>query len=125
MKNMNTQTAKTQRGFTLLELLVASSVGVLVILAMSSLFKVGMDATFTITQRAETQQNMRAALELMSKDISLAGAGLPSGGLQLPQNGGATRTRFGCNQTGTCYVPAFTYPNNATGGPNYMYGILP
>lgn len=117
--------ARSQRGFTLLELMVASAVGLIVILAMTSLFKIGMDATFTITQRAETQQNMRAAIELMTKDIGLAGAGLPTGGLQLPRGAGATVSKYACNQTGTCYVPVNTYPNNAQGGPNYMYGILP
>jgi type IV pilus assembly protein PilW len=118
------RTAKSQRGFSLLELMVASSIGLLVILAMTSLFKTGMDTTFTVTQRAETQQNMRSAIELMSKDLSMAGAGLPSGGLQLVTGG--VRSNFACNQTGTCYVPANTYPNNAgNGAPNYMYGILP
>jgi len=117
------RTAKWQRGFSLLELMVASSIGLVVILAMTSLFKMGMDATFTVTQRAETQQNMRSAIELMTKDISLAGAGLPSGGLQLVSGG--ARSNFACNQTGSCYVPANTYPNSGAGTPNYMYGILP
>jgi prepilin-type N-terminal cleavage/methylation domain-containing protein len=115
----------TQRGFTLLELMVASSIGVLVILAMTSLFKMGMDATFTVSQRAETQQNMRAAVELITKDVGLAGAGLPTGGLQLV-SGTGTSSQFACNQTGTCYVPANTYPaNTANGTANYMYAILP
>jgi prepilin-type N-terminal cleavage/methylation domain-containing protein len=114
--------ARSQRGFTLLELMIASAVGLIVIAAMTSLFKMGMDATFTVTQRAETQQNMRAAVELMTKDIGMAGAGLPSGGLQLPTN---AASKFACNQTGTCYVPASNYPNNTAGGINYMYGILP
>ena len=118
------RTAKSQRGFSLLELMVASSLGLVVILAMTSLFKTGLDATFTITQRAETQQNMRSAIELITKDISLAGAGLPSGGLQLVTGG--VRSNFACNQTGTCYLPVNTYPNNSGNGtPNYMYGILP
>jgi prepilin-type N-terminal cleavage/methylation domain-containing protein len=118
------RTAKSQRGFSLLELMVASSIGLLMILAMTSLFKTGMDTTFTVTQRAETQQNMRSAVELMTKDISLAGAGLPSGGLQLVSGG--ARSNFACNQAGTCYVPANTYPNNVgNGAQNYMYGILP
>jgi len=117
------RTPKSQRGFSLLELLVASSIGLIVLLAMTSLFKTGMDTTFTVTQRAETQQNMRAAIELITKDLSLAGAGLPSGGLQLVSGG--TVSLFGCNQTGTCYIPGGTYPNNGAGGPNYMYGIIP
>jgi hypothetical protein len=82
-----------------------------------------MDATFTVTQRAETQQNVRAAMELMTKDISLAGGGLPSGGLQLVSGGSVSK--FGCNQTGTCYVPGGTYPNSGGGVANYMYGIIP
>lgn len=114
--------SKSQRGFTLLELLVASSIGLTVILVMTSLFKAGMDATIKVTQRAETQQNVRAAIELMTKDISLAGAGLPSGGLQL---GTAGLSRFACNQAGTCYITGDTYPNGGGGTPNYMYPIEP
>src|SRR5437879_7212972 len=114
---MSQRRSKTQRGFTLVELMVASFIGVLVIAVMTSLFKTGMDATFTVTQRAETQQNMRAAIELMTKDLGLAGAGLPSGGLQLVTGG--TLSKFACDQTGTCYVPNNTYPNSGTGTPNY------
>jgi prepilin-type N-terminal cleavage/methylation domain-containing protein len=108
----------SQRGFSLLELVVASAIGVGVILAMTSLFKSAMTTTFTVTQRAEVQQNMRAAIELMTKDLSMAGAGLPSGGLQLASANG--NSNIACNQTGTCYVPAYTYPNG-----NYMTGIIP
>jgi len=113
--------SKSQRGFTLLELLVASSIGVTVILVMASLFKTGMDTSMKVTQRAETQENLRAAVELMTKDISLAGAGLPSGGLQL---GTAGLSKFACNQSGTCYITGGTYPSNGA-SPNYMYAIEP
>jgi hypothetical protein len=75
-----------------------------------------------VTQRAETQQNLRAAIELMTKDISLAGAGLPSGGLQLTTAG---LSSYACNQTGTCYITGNTYPNSGGGTPNYMYPIEP
>jgi prepilin-type N-terminal cleavage/methylation domain-containing protein len=115
--------SKSQRGFSLLELMVASAVGLIAVMAMTQLFNMGMNATFTVTQRAETQENMRAAIELMTKDIGMAGAGLPSGGLQLANAGGATKVA--CNQGGTCYVPADTYPLSGVGAQNYMYGILP
>lgn len=110
--------ANSQRGFSLLELVIASALGVGVILAMTTLFKSAMSTTFTVTQRAEVQQNMRAAVELMTKDLSMAGAGLPSGGLQLASANG--NSNIACNQIGTCYVPAGTYPNG-----NYMTGIVP
>lgn len=113
-----------QRGFTLLELMVASALGLLVIGVMASLFKTGMNTTFTITQRMETQQNLRAAIELMTKDIGLAGSGLPSGGLQLSTAG--TLSNIACYWSNdTCYVPSGTYPESGTGTPNYMYGIIP
>ena len=120
---MKISISKSQRGFSLLELMVASAIGLIAVMAMTQLFNMGMNATFTVTQRAETQENMRAGIELMTKDISMAGAGLPSGGLQLANAGGATRVA--CNQAGTCYVPADTYPLSGGGAQNYMYGILP
>ena len=118
MKDIKMRIAKSSRGFSLLELMIASTLGIMVILAMTMLFRQGMNTTFMVTQRAETQQNLRAAIELMTKDLSMAGAGLPSGGLQLATSNGATKVA--CNQTGTCYVPGAVYPNG-----NYMTGILP
>lgn len=120
---MNMETKKSLRGFTLLELMVATSLGIIVVLAMTSLFKTGMAATFTVTQRLEVQENMRAAMELMSEDISHAGAGLPTGGLQLVTGG--TVSKIAVNQAGTPYVPAYTYPASGSGVANYMYGIVP
>jgi prepilin-type N-terminal cleavage/methylation domain-containing protein len=118
MKTMKMRLTKSLRGFTLLELMVSATIGLIVIMAMTSLFRQGMNATFTVTQRTEVQQNMRAAIELMTKDISLAGAGLPSGGLQLAISQGPTKVA--CNQSGTCYVPGDVYPTGS-----YMYGVLP
>lgn len=114
---MKMRSAKSQHGFTLLELMIASFIGVLVMAAMTSMFRVAMNTMLTITQRAETQQNLRAGIDMMTKDISLAGSGLPTGGLQLPVG---VQTKFGCNQGGTCYLPNHFYP-----APNFMYGILP
>jgi prepilin-type N-terminal cleavage/methylation domain-containing protein len=113
------QMGKANRGFSLLELLVSMGIGLIVMAAMTSLFKTGMDSTFIVSQRAETQQNMRAAIEMLTKDINMAGAGLPTGGVQLPTGAGSSAQKFGCDQVGTCYVPAFNYAGN------YMYGIIP
>src|ERR1700735_2465392 len=123
MKIMKMPISNSQRGFSLLELLVATTLGLIVILAMTSLFRQGMNATFTVTQRAEVQQNMRAAIEIMTKELSMPGAGFPSGGLQMATNNGAAKVA--CNQGGVCYVPGDTYPNSSGGTINYMYGVLP
>jgi type II secretory pathway pseudopilin PulG len=115
---MKMQKHNPERGFSLMELTVATALGLLLMTAMASLFKSGMNSVMLVTQRAENQQDMRAALDLMVKDLSLAGAGLPSGGIQLPL-GGVTDAKFGCDQTGTCHVVNNLYPGN------YMYGIIP
>jgi len=119
MGNMKMRKENPGNGFTLLELMVAMALGLIVMAAMASLFKTGLNSTMLVTQRAETQQNMRAAIDLMVKDISLAGSGIPSGGIQLPLGGGATAAKFGCDQAGTCYTTNFNYAGN------YMYGIIP
>ena len=116
MGTMKMRKQKTKQGFTLLELMVSMALGLIVMAAMASLFKTGMDSTFLVTQRAETQQNMRAAIDLMVKDINQAGSGIPSGGIQLPPT---ITSNYACDQGGTCYVPTHAYPTN------YMYGIIP
>jgi|HubBroStandDraft_6_1064221.scaffolds.fasta_scaffold28388_3 prepilin-type N-terminal cleavage/methylation domain-containing protein len=120
MGSMRMRRQNTRNGFTLLELMVSMAVGLIVMASMASLFKIGLNSTMLVTQRAETQQNMRAAVDLMVKDLSLAGSGLPSGGIQLPSGGGATSAKLGCDQSGTCHVVNFSYPAG-----NYMYGIIP
>jgi len=114
------QKQNPEHGFTLLELMISMAVGLIVMAALASLFKTGLDSTMLVTQRAETQQNMRAALDLIVKDISMAGAGLPAGGIQLPAGAGSSLAKYGCDQAGACHVPTFTYPNNS-----YMYGVIP
>jgi prepilin-type N-terminal cleavage/methylation domain-containing protein len=120
MENTKMPKQKLQPGFTLLELMVSIAVGLIVMATMASLFQTGVNSALLVTQRAETQQNVRAAIDLMVKDISMAGAGLPSGGIQLPAGSGSSASLFGCDQSGTCHVPASTYPTS-----NYMYGIIP
>lgn len=117
---MRIQARNSGNGFTLMELIVAMALGLLVMASMASLFKTGLNSVMLVTQRAETQQNMRAAIDLMVKDITMAGAGLPSGGLQLPTGNGSSLSNFACDQGGICHVPSFNYPNN-----NYMYGVIP
>ena len=111
---MKSTKTKPEQGFTLLELMVSMALGLIVMAAMASLFKSGMNSIMLVTQRAENQQNMRAAVDLMMKDLSMAGAGLPSGGIQLPSGAGQQLSKFGCDQGGTCHVTSFNYPPATT-----------
>jgi type II secretory pathway pseudopilin PulG len=115
------QRQRQSHGFSLLELMVSMVLGFIVMGSMVQLFSMGMKSTKLVSQRAEMQENMRAAIELMTKDISLAGAGMPAGGIQLPNGVGSQLSLFGCDQNGVCHVPTTdTYPVG-----NHMYPLIP
>lgn len=128
---MKVHTSKTNRGFSLAELLIAMFVGLIVLGAATQLFKSGMDASRTVSQRADMQDNVRAAINMISKDITLAGSGIPSGGFSLPFGGVSTASVFGKDQTPKTWMSANTYPTGvfgpAPGTPvtNYLYGLIP
>lgn len=120
---MLTAKYRLRRGFSLIEMMIALAVGLVVIGAAVEIFSRGLDATWMVSQRAEMQQDGRAAADLLTKDISLAGAGLQTGiGLA---SGTAISPKFGCDQT-TCYVnngAGINYP--AAAGIPTIYGIMP
>jgi prepilin-type N-terminal cleavage/methylation domain-containing protein len=111
-------TESKNRGFSLIELLIGMAIGLVVLGATTTLFKNGMDATRLVTQSSEMQQNVRATLNLVAKDVSMAGSGLPSGGLSLPFGAGATPSFFAVSPA-QAWLPNNTYPTN------FMYGIIP
>jgi prepilin-type N-terminal cleavage/methylation domain-containing protein len=128
---MHSATKTTSRGFSLIELLIALGVGVLVLGAAVQLFSKSMAATWTVSQRAELQEDARAASNLVTKDISLAGAGIPTGGVALA-SGTGTSPVFGCSYNTTCYLgttgtAAVNYPSQTVGASTirYMYGVIP
>ena len=104
-------------GFTFIELMVSMALGLIIVGAAVKLFSQGVDATWVVSQRAEMQQDLRAVENMVVKDISLAGAGLPSGqGISLPSGG--VSPIYGCDQTGL----ASGCPPN--GGVNYPCASL-
>jgi Tfp pilus assembly protein PilW len=113
----------------LLEMVVAMGLGTLVIGAAVQLYSQGVAATWTVSQRAELQQDFRAASNMLTHDLSLAGAGLGNNvAIQLPTS--ATLPVYGCAQvTGTpCYLGSAntagaSYPTQGT--TPYLYGLLP
>ena len=116
------------RGFTLLELMAAMVIGLIVVGTAVELFKSGMDATALVTQQAEMQQNVRSALNLVARDVGMAGSGLPVGGVSLPFGAGYIPSIFGCDQTGSCYLTSNTYFTGTVAGipvTNHMYGLIP
>ncbi|HEY1802349.1 MAG TPA: prepilin-type N-terminal cleavage/methylation domain-containing protein [Terriglobales bacterium] len=118
-------------GFTLVELLIAMSVGLVVLATAVSLYTSAVNASWQVSQNAELQQDSRAAFDLLTQDISLAGAGMPSGGFALA-SGGAAAPNFGCDVTsGTCHLgasnnAAINFPTQTGNAAiNYLYGVVP
>src|ERR1035441_8305429 len=109
-------------GFTLLEMMVSLALGAIVLSAAGQIYIKSVSATWTVAQRAEMQQDFRAASNMLTTDLSLAGAGLGSVGIALPSG---TTPQYGCDQTGACHINgvAGTYPINS--GTPYLYGLIP
>lgn len=119
---MSHHQTKRARGFTLLELVVAMALGLIVLGAAVQMYTQSVSGTWTVSQRAEMQQDFRAASDMLTRDLSLAGAGLnPGAAIPLPS---ASTPVYGCDQA-KCYLngAAGTYP--LQGGTPYLYGLIP
>jgi len=64
---------ESNRGFTLIELLIAMSVGLVLLGAMYGVFTTHSKIFGTQEQIAEMQQNARAAMDMMTREIRMAG----------------------------------------------------
>jgi hypothetical protein len=120
---MSDRSTKREGGFSLMEMMIAIALGTAVLGAAVQIYIQGVSATWTVTQRAEMQQDFRAASNILTKDLSLAGAGLGNGvSIALPSG---TTPVYGCDQTSTCYIngTSVKYPLNS--GTPYLYGLLP
>ncbi len=111
------------RGFTLLELMIALSVGLIVIGGAVQLFSRAVNATFIVSERAQMQQDSRAAENMIIKDISQAGAGLQPGGVGLASGTGTAPT-YGCDQA-KCYIGGGASPAGIAYPSKYMSWIVP
>jgi prepilin-type N-terminal cleavage/methylation domain-containing protein len=115
---------RTTRGFSMTELLVSMAIGSIVVGGAVQMFSQAMRAHFITSQKAELQQDFRAATNIMTRDISLAGSGIGDIGIALP-SGTGTLPVYPCSAVACNYVNAGSaaYPTQ-TGVP-YLYGIVP
>src|SRR3990172_2951200 len=68
----------SEAGFTLVEMMAAFVILFIAMTAAYATFEF-QHASFTVQNRvAETQQNLRGAMEMLSRDIMLAGYGIPA-----------------------------------------------
>ncbi|MCP3892116.1 MAG: prepilin-type N-terminal cleavage/methylation domain-containing protein [Desulfobulbaceae bacterium] len=82
------------QGFTLVELMIAIAVGGVVLTAIVVFFARSLNVYTRENVRAELQQEMRAALEVMARDIRMAGYDPMRSGDFFVKNASATRLQF-------------------------------
>jgi prepilin-type N-terminal cleavage/methylation domain-containing protein len=127
---MKRRTRIRTRGFSLMEMMVAMALGVMILGAAVELYSRGVNATFVVSQRAEMQQDFRAAADMLTRDINLAGSGLGNNvQIALPSGAGIPLPVYGCDQIPKCYIngTAVAYPTQSKSGVNvpYLYGLVP
>lgn len=111
---------KREQGFSLIELLVSMVIVVIVVgIATVSLMQ-AEQATQGVAYEANTQENLRAGMHFIVRDLMQAGEGIPQGGVSVPNNGAtSTILRPGA------FAPALTtFPNPAPIAPNFPGGFL-
>jgi prepilin-type N-terminal cleavage/methylation domain-containing protein len=107
---------KRESGFTLLETLVAMTLMLIVVAAVMSALNDATHATEMVSLMADTQENLRAGMNYMVRDLQQAGNGIPQAGISIPNSGGTTPTSnatrpptgFGSFPTSWTVLPAIT-----------------
>src|SRR5271170_6946123 len=98
---------KLQKGFSLIELLVSMGIVVTVVAIATGALMQAEHATTAVAYMANTQENLRAGMHFMVRDLLQAGEGIPQGGVSLPYIATSAINRPGTN-------PAITFPNTYT-----------
>ena len=100
-------------GFSLVELLTAMALSLLMF-AMTFVLVQQLDNTADVVgSMSDVNENMRAAVNMVSRDLSTAGENIPLGGIPLPYGGSATSIK-------RPYPSASTFPAPLSGSALYM-----
>ncbi len=92
---------KRSKGFTLIELLIAMALALVIITALSSAF-LSQRKTYSVQEQiSEMTQNVRAAMDMMSREIKMAGFN-PTGAtfVAIPYNASQLQIRADLNGDG-------------------------
>jgi hypothetical protein len=111
-------------------MMIAMALGAIVMTAAVSMFSKAVSGTWLVSQRAEMQQDFRAAATMLTKDASMAGSGMGNNVQIALASGTGILPVYGCDQIPKCYINggAVAYPTQLNaGGVNvpYLYGLMP
>jgi prepilin-type N-terminal cleavage/methylation domain-containing protein len=96
---------KLQKGFTLIELMVSMGIVVSVVALATGTLMQAEHATTAVAYQANTQENLRAGMHFMVRDLMQAGEGVPQGGVSIPY----TAATSAVNRPGTATIFPNTY----------------
>src|SRR5712692_5272643 len=113
---------KKKSGFTLVELIIGMAVTMVALAAAVLMFRDSTKANTNVTQTSDTNDNIRAGLNLIVQDLIQTGTGIPTGGISIPN----TPNAAGCNTGAPVNRPpaalglVFQGPNAANLGCNVI-----
>ena len=110
--SVNMRYSRRQNGFTLVELLVAMSMGLIALSVMFTLFRTSNRSYVLQDYMAEMQQNLRMAMYYISRDVRMAGCGMNLLSALVP----SVQIFNGSESTWTFLLPV--KPGNATNAPD-------
>src|SRR5262249_18951068 len=102
---MNTQKKSKQAGFSLLELLVSVGVTAVILGATMLAFRDAANTQRGVAYSSDMNDNLRAGLNLIQQDLILAGTGIPTGGIPIPNTPDSSGT---CNTATPTNRPTLT-----------------
>lgn len=108
-KNRIRQFQSNPRGFSLLELTVAMGLSLILLGTVLSLFDQLYYLSDSAMAIADTNQTIRASINLVTRDVKAAGSGIPTGGIPLPSGTGIPNVKR--PGPGSLTFPASTPPN--------------
>jgi Tfp pilus assembly protein PilW len=117
---------ESNSGFTLIEFAVCNLATLIMFAATFSLLNTVFTANSGMGEIKDTQQNIRVAMNTISRDITMAGTGLPNGGIAVPNGANSAvipRQGAGGNLITPNNVVALLTPGNAA-GPTVGGGVV-
>jgi prepilin-type N-terminal cleavage/methylation domain-containing protein len=97
-----------EKGFSLVEVMIATAVMLIIMGATLSMLTDAIHANEAVTAMADMQDNLRASMNLMVRDLVQAGGGIPIGGISVPFTDPAN------NPGGAPIPPAMNRPSPPT-----------
>jgi prepilin-type N-terminal cleavage/methylation domain-containing protein len=107
-------------GFTLIELLITLGIGLVLLGATFKLFIQSRKVMASTARITDMNQNLRGGAELLMRDLTIAAAGIPIGGVPLPGGTGCQAVK----RPGPASPPA-TFSNCAAGSMGVLPAISP